>query len=584
MFGIPALSFAFGGAPATTAPAVATPPNWEVANNNFAGMRIPGVHAGPNSGGFQAFNTPQAGIAAIAHQLDRYASGATTGKPLTTLGQIVSTWAPPSENPTPALIKRASDLTGFSPDQALDVSDPAVKAKLITALIANEQGGKLPSNLTPELISSAVSGGGQNNVSAAPPNPMVVAQAKNMGILPQSDAPTAPGSQLASAPPSLTSAQQTPDQLRAILAASSKGQGYGFNPSATLAQMAAGFLGGNGPAASLAGGFAGLAKGQNQGATFQAALAKAALTGNSDNAKTFSALVNAGVSPSVAATMSGLKFPAGTMDLADTNSNVHGDAYLKTLPSATAAQVKALSEGRLSFPTGYAISKQYWKNMLRSVAQYDPNFDAVNYNARSKTRNDFTSGKSAQAITSFNTAIGHLGSLLKSADALNNNRFPWLNQAANFAENNTGDPRVGNFNTDKQAVADELTRAFRMAGGTAEDIAGWEKNLNAANSPAQLHGAIQHAVSLLSSRIGAIGQQYSRGMGTTTSGISLLSPQARQTLQALPGGADLIAEAGGGQGTVAPSPAPTTPIGTAGAAAIGETRTIPGGLTVRRIQ
>jgi hypothetical protein len=39
----------------------------------------------------------------------------------------------------------------------------------------------------------------------------------------------------------------------------------GMNPSATLARVAAGFLGGKGPAQSLAGGFAGLAEGQKEG-------------------------------------------------------------------------------------------------------------------------------------------------------------------------------------------------------------------------------------------------------------------------------------------------------------------------------
>ncbi len=118
--------------------------NWEVTHNNLGGMRIPGSTVGPKAGGFQAFASAEDGVAAISHQLDRYASGATTGQPLTTIRQIVSTWAPPSENPTAALIQRASQVVGVDPDAPLDVSDPGVKAKLIEATIRNEQGGKLP--------------------------------------------------------------------------------------------------------------------------------------------------------------------------------------------------------------------------------------------------------------------------------------------------------------------------------------------------------------------------------------------------------------------------------------------------------
>lgn len=119
--------------------------NWETRNYNFGGLRIPGVPpAGPLAGGFQSFQTPEAGVGAISHQLARYFSGATTGQPLTTLRQIVSTWAPPSENPTSQLIQRASRVTGFGPDDQLDFSDPAIRAKLIEATIRNEQGGLLP--------------------------------------------------------------------------------------------------------------------------------------------------------------------------------------------------------------------------------------------------------------------------------------------------------------------------------------------------------------------------------------------------------------------------------------------------------
>src|SRR6185312_732883 len=120
----------------------------EVKSNNFAGMRIPGATSagGPasNPSGWAHFATPEDGLKGISYQLDRYAQGKTTGKPITTLRGIVSTWAPPSENDTGGLIARAVKVTGFGPDQPLDVSDPKVKAKLIEAMIRGEQGGKLP--------------------------------------------------------------------------------------------------------------------------------------------------------------------------------------------------------------------------------------------------------------------------------------------------------------------------------------------------------------------------------------------------------------------------------------------------------
>jgi hypothetical protein len=340
------------------------------------------------------------------------------------------------------------------------------------------------------------------------------------------------------------------NQLKKLLAESQTHS----NPSKILANMAAGFLGGRGPAQSLAGGFAGLAKAQQEDQQNNhngLDLIKLLLSHN-DQAQNlarnnFTALVNAGVPAATASKATGFNLPgAGAAGGADA-ANLTGDAFLKTLDPAQATQVKALAEGRMAFPPGFALSKPYWQNVIRQVAQYDPTFDAVNYSARSKTRNDFTSGKSAQNVTSYNTAIGHLGNLLQSAEALNNSNYPALNTLTNFYANNTGDPRVKAFTTARQAVADELTRAFRLSNGNVSDIKGWEANINEAGSPEQLKAVIKQAVDLLGSRIHATADQYTRGMGTTANPLDLLTDNAKKTLRALPGGEQLIQELGGGK-------------------------------------
>ncbi len=235
-------------------------------------------------------------------------------------------------------------------------------------------------------------------------------------------------------------------------------------------------------------------------------------------------------------------------------SDLHGEDYLKTLDKGQADQVKALADGRQAFPSGFALRSPYWQRMLTEVSQYDPSFDAVNYQSRAATRKDFTSGKSAQNITSFNTAIGHLGTLADAADKLGNSWSPAYNTVANWVVTQAGSPQVTNFNTARTAVTDELTRAFRGTGGNVHDIVEWTKNLNDAGSPGQLRGAIRQAVDLLRSRIDSVGEQYSRGMGKTSDPMQLLTPRARETLAKLPGGED----AGGG-GEKGEAPAPTKP-------------------------
>lgn len=210
-----------------------------------------------------------------------------------------------------------------------------------------------------------------------------------------------------------------------------------------------------------------------------------------------------------------------------------GDAYLQSLPADQSAQVKALAEGRMQFPSGYALKTPYWQQMLSSVAQYDPNFDAVNYNARYQTRRDFTSGKSAQQINALNTAIGHLNSLSDAADALNNSRFPGVNKVTNWLSTQSGDKRVNNFDTTRKAVVDELTRVWRGTGGSEKDIETWTQALNDAGSPDQLHGAIAQIGELMQSKINALAGTYAQGMGTTAQATQFITPKSAQVIDAL---------------------------------------------------
>ncbi len=242
-----------------------------------------------------------------------------------------------------------------------------------------------------------------------------------------------------------------------------------------------------------------------------------------------------------------------TGGLAPELANVHGDDYLKAINPIQAQEVKALAEGRMQFPAGAALRSPYWQGLLRDVGQFDPSFDAVNYNARAATRKDFTSGKSAQNITSFNTAIGHIGRLADSAEKLSNRSFPAWNSLANLASSQVGKPEVNNFNVAKQAVLDELTRSFRGSGGSQTEINEWSKRLDASQSPEQLRGAVKEAVGLLRSRIDAVGEQYQRGMGTTKDPVELLSPEAQKTLARLEGRA---APGDGGSSAAAKPSAP----------------------------
>ena len=71
---------------------------------------------------------------------------------LTTVADIITRWAPPTENNTAAYIEDVAQRTGYSADEELDLNNPDVLQKLLAAIIFHENGEEVDS----AAISSAV--------------------------------------------------------------------------------------------------------------------------------------------------------------------------------------------------------------------------------------------------------------------------------------------------------------------------------------------------------------------------------------------------------------------------------------------
>lgn len=242
-----------------------------------------------------------------------------------------------------------------------------------------------------------------------------------------------------------------------------------------------------------------------------------------------------------------------------------GDDFLGALPSNEANQVKALADGRMAFPTGMALKSPYWQQKLQEVGQYDPTFDAINYNTRAATRKWITAGKGADTATALNTAMGHASVLSDDFDKLNNfgGTATVLNAPINWAQRQAGDARQTNAQEAIQALGSEARKVFAASGGgNLTELEQWEKSFPINGSPAQQKGALQQLVSLFDSRINALGEQYSKGMGKSTDGLSLLSPEARQSYAKLTGrqpAEQTYDETGKPKNNPAPSPGPQIP-------------------------
>ena len=177
---------------------------------------------------------------------------------------------------------------------------------------------------------------------------------------------------------------------------------------------------------------------------------------------------------------------------------------------ATDATVTAVLEGRMQPPTGFALRSPYWQDVMERVNAKDPKFEGGKYASRAAAMRTFASGPEARNVTALNTVIGHLGTLDEAATALQNGDIRAFNAVANRLATETGDPRVQNFDTARQAVAEETMRVFRQVGASEREAREWGDRIQSSGSPQQLKGVIATLGKLLDSRVEAINQQYQR--------------------------------------------------------------------------
>ncbi|MGH1498226.1 lytic transglycosylase domain-containing protein [Yersinia proxima] len=150
-------------------------------NINYVGQD--GASLERPGGRFAKFDTAYDGLKAMARQLMRYFTGKTTGKPLQTLTDIISTWAPGSENNTGAYIAQLSKMLNVHPDAVLNLENPQVMSALMGGIIHHENGRNPYSS---ELINRAVGG----------MQPQGLQQETNINIYGATD-PVAVGSEIA---------------------------------------------------------------------------------------------------------------------------------------------------------------------------------------------------------------------------------------------------------------------------------------------------------------------------------------------------------------------------------------------------
>lgn len=140
-------------------------------NNNPGNLRASGDQwqgmSGVDDQGFVVFDTPEAGMRAaqinLANQMDSI-------KGPVTLRSVIAKYAPASDNNDPeAYAAHVAQQLGISPDQELDLRDPAVNAAVLQQIVAVEQGQ--PAAATPVGNAPAPAQGGGAGAAVVPARP-----------------------------------------------------------------------------------------------------------------------------------------------------------------------------------------------------------------------------------------------------------------------------------------------------------------------------------------------------------------------------------------------------------------------------
>lgn len=205
------------------------------------------------------------------------------------------------------------------------------------------------------------------------------------------------------------------------------------------------------------------------------------------------------------------------------------EAFLANLNPDRRALIKQLSDYKAN-PTILARGNA-GKVLAGQVAQYDPSFDAGTYQQRqSFVNSNWNKGdlfKSRQAIENL---VQHVDLLQTNFDKIDNGNLLIANAAGNAAKIQTGKSEVTNALMDAKAVGTEMAKTLRGGGvlnqPEQEDI---QKQLSAAASPDQMHGAIQQMMHLAAPRINSSLEMYKSVMGKYPKGA--YSPEAISAIQ-----------------------------------------------------
>ena len=145
-----------------------------------------------------------------------------------------------------------------------------------------------------------------------------------------------------------------------------------------------------------------------------------------------------------------------------------------------------------------------------AIATHAQGTQGIGFQTDKALQKYFTSGQGGANLTAFHTATAHLDLLQSLTGALNNGDTQLINKYGNEFAKQTGSTAPTNFAAAKTAVAGEVAKVFKGV-ATEGEIASINKEINDAESPAQLYGVINTNKTLMQGKVNALRAQYNAG-------------------------------------------------------------------------
>lgn len=140
-----------------------------------------------------------------------------------------------------------------------------------------------------------------------------------------------------------------------------------------------------------------------------------------------------------------------------------------------------------------------------------PQYDPTTLGAVGTTK-AFTTGKPAEELAAFNTAIQHADLLDEASKALNSKDTKALNSVKNKFKTEFGSSDVTNFDVIANAYAREVNKALTAGHVTDNEIKEAGATIPANASREQIVGAVQSYRNLMKSKVQIRKNQYESGM------------------------------------------------------------------------